>query len=679
MALTLDRFISNSSYGDLSQFVILAGSGISVPSGLPSGWEFNTKLAAFLSSSSADEEELRSMLITGYGSSNHVVRFEQVMYVLRERIDPNLTILSSFDRGSPTMLHAFLAEALKQNAFVFTTNFDSLIEGAFQQQGSSYASPGRLLQVYLEDETEEKDSQSCKSFERYLHRGLPHPALLKLHGTLQDIHVQSEPLNPSGQSSIGATLDRIGARGGAMRLEPHKHATLEAALKGRVLCVIGYSGSDDFDVIPSLVEALASAAGLLWLRHEDHPLEVLDMNMGEGLELLPERISSSALPVSSFIVRGLTDEAINKLFGFSSTNHTRTALPPLESVLRSLAPYKALQNHYKKIVAGRIAEEALRLDIALVRYNEASELSRRRDSSAYAYTLFRRGHIQRIIGDDTNALLCLNRALKIFRRLNDRANTALVLNALGNVFLVRGELNRAEAKYGAALVESANLGHRRFEATVLNNIGLIWKKRGEFTRAIEYYDRALAIDGDIRDRAGMVRELGNKVNALILLGKYNEAITFCDETAANQRLLGRLDLLAVSLTSRGIALRHLGRADEAAQAAEEALQIERALGRKEGIAQCISLLGGIAASRRNWREAIEHYKEAVSIQKTIGRPEGVAVDLESLGECYVTIGDHCSAASSFSESHSYYQKLGNQRKASEVKRKAAEAQLQISQ
>ena len=577
------------------------------------------------------------------------------------------------------MLHTFLAEALKKNALVFTTNFDSLIEYAFKQQAPNNASPGPLLQVYLEDETEETDSQSCRSFERYLCRGLPHPALLKLHGTLRDIHALTEPMKFSGQSSIGATLDRIGTRGGAMRLEPHKHATLEAALRGRVLCVIGYSGSDDFDVVPSLAEALTGATGLLWLRHENQLPEVIEVAKGTGLELLPERVRRPALQIPSFIVRGQTDEAISNLFGFSSTNQSRIVLPPLESVLMSLAPYDSLGTAYKKIVAGRIAEEALRFDIAIARYSDALELSRRRDSSAYAYALFRQGHIQRTIGDDANALAYLKRALRIFRRLHDRANTALVLNALGNVFLVRGELKRAEAKYEAALVESASIGNRRFEATVLNNIGLIWKKRGEFPRAIEYYDRALVIDTDIRERSGMGRELGNKVGALILLRKYIEALALCDETIAIQRLLGRLDLLAVSLTNRGIVLRHLGRINEATQAAQEALQIERDLGRKEGIGRCLSLFGGIAVSRGNFQEAIARYQESISLQKAIGRPEGVAIDLENLGECYVMISDYTNAATSFRGSYDYYRKLGNHPKALEMERKAREAMLQSTQ
>lgn len=61
MVSAFDRFVSNVSFNELSQFVFLAGSGVSVPSGPPSGWEFNSRLAEFLSASAAETQELQSL------------------------------------------------------------------------------------------------------------------------------------------------------------------------------------------------------------------------------------------------------------------------------------------------------------------------------------------------------------------------------------------------------------------------------------------------------------------------------------------------------------------------------------------------------------------------------------------------------------------------------------------
>lgn len=413
----------------------------------------------------------------------------------------------------------------------------------------------------------------------------------------------------------------------------------------------------------------------MWFRHENLAPEIQDAHSPEGAELLPESVRTAAKQIRSFVVRGLTDQAVAELFGFSSSAWARVQPAPIEPLLMTLPPYRSLGPAHRKIVSARLAEEALRFETSLLRYDEALKLSRRCNPPLYAYALFRSGHVKRTIGDDVEARLRLTRAVRNFRRQNDQPNVALALNALGNLFLVRGALRQAEKYYRASLAGAVDVGNRRLEATVLNNIGLIWKKRGELEWAVDWYDRAAAIDSDIRDRSGLARELGNKINALILLKRYEEALMTCEQTADIQRLLGRLDLLANSLVARGIALCHLGRVDESEQEAYMALEIEKDLGRKEGIAGCNSLLGQIAEARGKSNEAIARYAEATSLERAIHRPEALAVDLENTGMCYATVGEHGKAADAFREASLLYSDLGNTRKAAELGTKETESRL----
>src|SRR5688572_13350867 len=100
--------------------VFLAGSGISVPSGLPSGWTFNESLAEFLGDSARRRRQLHSWLVTG--PSQQGIRFEQVMEALRDSIDRNLRILEFCEANTnPTFLHRFLARVLEEGP-VITTN-----------------------------------------------------------------------------------------------------------------------------------------------------------------------------------------------------------------------------------------------------------------------------------------------------------------------------------------------------------------------------------------------------------------------------------------------------------------------------------------------------------------------------------------------------------------------------
>jgi tetratricopeptide (TPR) repeat protein/NAD-dependent SIR2 family protein deacetylase len=664
MELTIESVVSRTRLREFDHTTFLAGSGISFSSGIPTGWNFNHGMAELLAADAEELAEVRSLLVSGYASSHNAVRFEQVMFVLRERLDPELDVLRCFDvRDRPTGLHRFLAGALRNGAYVFTTNFDSLIEAACVEAGS------RVLQVYVEDAADEPLGSPGCSFERF-EKSDAHEAVLKLHGTLYDMR-GGDAGELEVRRLIGATLDKIGARGRAARLEPHKEAVLRRALTSRVLCVVGYSGADDFDVLPSLVEALPHAAGLVWFRHEDREPIACDATDDAGALLLPRQIQHAAQLIPTFVITGRTTSSVEAAFGIALNYVGEAPAEPLAARLANLPSYRGARPYLKKLIAARLAEEAMRLEMADRWYTDAARLALRRDSTSYAYALFRQGHLARERGRIADALALLHRALRVFRKRNDTRNLPLVLNAIGSIFLQRGPLRKAASYYQQALRAAREIGSRRFEATVLNNLGLVEKRRGRYEQAISYYEAAIAIDSDIRERIGMCRELGNKAAALILLKRYKEALVVYDESVEMERLLGRRDLLAVSMLNRGIAYRRTGRTEEASRAAGEALELERELGRKHGVACCLSLLGGIAADRGDWQEAIDKYTESIGFDLETNHIEGLATDFESLAETYAASGDMARAREAYAQSDRYYMALGNKSKLKEIAQRLA--------
>lgn len=659
MELTIESVVSRMRLREFDHTTFLAGSGISFSSGIPTGWNFNHGVAELLAADAEELAEVRSLLVSGYASSHNAVRFEQVMFVLRERLDPELDVLRCFDvRDRPTGLHRFLAGALRNGAYVFTTNFDSLIEAACVEAGL------RVLQVYVEDAADEPPGSHGCSFERFATSDA-HEAVLKLHGTLYDMR-GGDAAELEVRRHIGATLDKIGARGRATRLEPYKESVLRRALTGRVLCVVGYSGADDFDVLPSLVEALPHAAGLVWFRHEDREPIAID-TAGDAVSLLlPAQIRHVTQLIPTFVITGRTAASVEAAFGISLNYAGEAPAGPLATRLADLPPYRGARPYLKKLVAARLAEEAMRPEMADRWYTDAARLALRRDSTSYAYALFRRGHLARERGRMEEALALLHRALRAFRKRNDARNLPLVLNAIGSIFLQRGPIRKAASYYQEALRAAREIGSQRFEATVLNNLGLVEKRRGRYEQAISYYEAAIAIDSDLRERVGLCRELGNIASALILLKRYDEALAIYDESVQMERLLGRHDLLAVSILNRGIAYRRIGRIDEASRAVAEALELERELGRKHGVACCLSLLGGIAADRGDWQEAINKYTESIGFDSEANHIEGLATDFESLAEAYAALGDMAQAREAYAQSERYYMALGNKRKLKEI-------------
>jgi tetratricopeptide (TPR) repeat protein len=167
------------------------------------------------------------------------------MEVLQQTIDPGLSVLRRIFADAsldPNSNHELLAAALRSGCRVFTTNFDTMIEVAYEHK---YGVPLN---------TAATNEEFAAIHEKWQSSGLPAgPILFKLHGCIQNM------------ASIRATLSGLreasAIRGpeaavGPYLLPSEKRNVIKKCLKGSLLIVLGYSGGDDFDVMPSVENVL---------------------------------------------------------------------------------------------------------------------------------------------------------------------------------------------------------------------------------------------------------------------------------------------------------------------------------------------------------------------------------------------------------------------------------------
>lgn len=255
----------------LESTAFLVGAGASISSGIASGQMFNRTFLPLLVPGELAEDgrtlPLRNPAPPGRHPARGTIRFEQLVDAVRRNADPDLLVIQYLETSwAPSGLHGWLAAAIARGAVVMTTNLDSLIELAWLRRSGS-----PLPQVVRREEFVDWEAGT--------------PTLLKLHGTLRRSEYLS--LGLAGQSrrwfsdldqrevaSFGVTLDRLGALastregfGAQFLLPPEVLAALESALAGRDLVVAGYSGSDDFDVMPSLRHLSGSCQRVVWIDH----------------------------------------------------------------------------------------------------------------------------------------------------------------------------------------------------------------------------------------------------------------------------------------------------------------------------------------------------------------------------------------------------------------------------
>lgn len=201
------------------------------------------------------------------GNEGAPIRFEQFMAYIRESWDPDLTLCNRlFDEGgSAKWSHLALAALIRSRHTVFTTNFDGCIENAWEVVARWSGDP-KTLNVRASAasfKAAEDDSGT---------------ALFKLHGSLRVMGLSEDEALDTIQTELDALGQLYAPVPGASRsdLEPgyrldsDRHAIFERELKRLPLVVVGYSGSDDFDIGPSLC-SITTTQPLHWIFYRRGP------------------------------------------------------------------------------------------------------------------------------------------------------------------------------------------------------------------------------------------------------------------------------------------------------------------------------------------------------------------------------------------------------------------------
>ncbi|MBR8840747.1 MAG: tetratricopeptide repeat protein, partial [Stigonema ocellatum SAG 48.90 = DSM 106950] len=96
------------------------------------------------------------------------------------------------------------------------------------------------------------------------------------------------------------------------------------------------------------------------------------------------------------------------------------------------------------------------------------------------------------------AIAKLEKALELWRQLNDKANLALTLTGIGKVYDDLGEKQKALEYYNQALPLRRAVGDKSGEATTLYNIAYLERNRGNLEQSLQQIEAAIKIIEDLR-------------------------------------------------------------------------------------------------------------------------------------------------------------------------------------
>ncbi|MEA2462615.1 MAG: hypothetical protein QOJ98_362 [Acidobacteriota bacterium] len=540
--------------GEATFFV---GAGVSAPP--PSRLPLAAGLVASLIAPVLQPLKVPAGLARSVISALVRLRPEVVTDVLLEHLGidaarPLLRVL----RGQPNAWHGLLSAALDSGCSVITTNFDTLIEEA----GDAIAARFRIIVGSAGEEPVTANS-----------------ILFKIHGSIGGDAT-------AALSSVALAVRQVG-RG----LSPRQTRLLNTLIEHRPLIVLGYSGRDDFDILPALVNVERTAPGL-WVVHErDRSIRPIAGSTRRRSDVRPAVACARAWPDSLDLFIGETSEMIEVLqprrgFGRLRGRVSTDDLPPADPWLSN------------------VDAAAVAVLYALV--------------EARAFEL----------------------ATRIFQHATRRRASSRILIAHAVVLEKYGTDLRAAATVARKARAASKREPADLRALVLDQSGVIARRRGLYRLALRFYDQALKIATPSKCPEWLLMQIrSHRAVALEYLDRRTEALREHRRVAEYEKRTGDLRGLAKSLNNIGIVYMNQHRWKAALDALEQSCTLKRDLGDHRGVGQSLHNLGKLHFLRGDFASAEKTFLESLRIRLGRGRDEhGAAQSYVALAHVAVKAG-----------------------------------------
>lgn len=657
--------ITDLNIGDLlnemEEVTFLVGAGISVdtPSCQPAGRAMMDAIIDY----TCDESEIEE--IKGIED----LRFEALIEIVRDRLDNDLKVIDFYELcDKPNLQHFYIADMITKGQFVLTTNFDFLIEHALQQIGIA---DERIVPVITRDDFEQfSDPHELIEQKKY--------PLYKIHGSTKNIITGDD-----AREYLITTIQAFGSNKDGLnvfQIEPFKRPLFENITRNRSLVVMGYSGSDDFDVVPTL-KILPNLKNLIWINYkyddeengiiyeiEDHPDDSSE-SMDKINQILIS-IKNLGFVNQVYRVDVNTSKLIEKLikikpklslvnFETNPQNWLKEKVPKPDNVQKLFVTQRIYQDYERY-------DDAIRCILKIIEESESSG-----DKVAQSLALNYLGNIYFKKGDYPNAnmtfgtalavsstdgspvlvealtnlatvqlfqenydvaLIGFEESLRIYEKNKNLQAKASCIKSIGDVHYKRGNYEEALKKYKESLNMYDEFGDLLSRATVLNNIGIIYMDRKRYSEALEQLEEALQISDQLGSLSAKAIILGNIGRIHFYEKKYSEALNYYQEALMLNEKLGNHGAKALLLDYLGELYKDQGNFSKALEMCDEALRINVKLNDSIEKASTLTLIGEIQSMRGYFGEARDNFEKALETYEQLKNKEKVA-------NCHRLIGD----------------------------------------
>jgi CHAT domain-containing protein/Tfp pilus assembly protein PilF len=231
------------------------------------------------------------------------------------------------------------------------------------------------------------------------------------------------------------------------------------------------------------------------------------------------------------------------------------------------------------------------------------------------------------------------KAYSLRREADDRHGEGIALVALGEVYFLLGERQKALEYYNNALPIWRTFGDDAELAEVFNHMAVVYYGIGESQKALDYHTRALVLRRGVSDRPGESYTLNNIGEVYSSLGEYGKALDYFDRALQLRRELGSRYAEAITLTNMGVAYHAMNDDLKALEYLNQALPLRRGVADRRGEATTLTRIGTVYDSLGEKEKALDYFHQALSLGRTTGDRYGEAETLDQIGAVYASFGE----------------------------------------
>lgn len=238
------------------------------------------------------------------------------------------------------------------------------------------------------------------------------------------------------------------------------------------------------------------------------------------------------------------------------------------------------------------------------------------------------------------AIFYLEKAEKIYQKLEDKKGICEVFISLGKTYVQKGEFQKALHFNLRALNISQELKDVKRMMGIMNNIGFNYWNLGDNTKAFDYLSRSLDYKRQFGGGLDIARNLNNLGLVYNAMGDYASAFQCYKEACSIVEDLKEKRGVAIIYMNIGLLYVKLYDMDKAIDYLNKSLEMNTELGYKKGLGENYINMALINRRIKNYDEALSCARKSYEIANEIGDKKVIAFSYQEIFKVFVEKKDY---------------------------------------